>query len=397
MAVVLLLLQLASGLLLKFAFEPTPVGAYASILSLQNDVQFGQFVRNIHHWSANLLVLLAFLHMLRVFFTGAFQPPRQFNWIIGWAMFGIVLIANFTGYLLPYDQLAYWAVTVSTGMLEYVPLVGLRLQSAIRGGGDIGPATMRIFFAIHTALVPALLILLMGFHFWRVRKARGLVVPREPDEEPIENPVRVPALPNLLLREVVTALALIAFVMMLSALINAPLGSPANPGLSPNPTKAPWYFSGLQELLLHIHPTFAVFVIPLIVAIALVLLPYVNYETDTRGIWFASRAGRKIAVVAFVAALALTSAAIIVDDLVASSAILTSTAQPLISRGLIPSAILAAAVVSFYAIVRRRFSATRSEAIQAIFVLVVVAIIILTIVGVWFRGLGMELVMPWNS
>jgi quinol-cytochrome oxidoreductase complex cytochrome b subunit len=116
MAVVLIMLQLGSGLLLKFAFEPTPLGAYASIQSLQNDVPFGQLVRNLHHWSANLLVLIAFLHMLRVFFTGAFQPPRQFNWIIGWAMFGTVLIANFTGYLLPYDQLAYWAVTVSTGL-----------------------------------------------------------------------------------------------------------------------------------------------------------------------------------------------------------------------------------------------------------------------------------------
>jgi quinol-cytochrome oxidoreductase complex cytochrome b subunit len=274
MAVVLVLLQLGTGLLLRFAFEPTPTGAYESIRSLQNDVPFGQLIRNLHHWCANLLALTAFLHMLRVFLTGAFQAPRQFNWIIGLMMFGVVLGTNFTGYLLPYDQLAYWAVTVSTGMLEeYVPIVGERLQEAIRGGKEIGPATLRIFFAIHTALAPAILVLLMGFHFWRIRKAGGLVIPRRPGEEHVENPVRVPVLPNLLLREVVTALALIACVLMLAVFFNAPMGDAANPGLSPNPTKAPWYFAGLQELLLHLHPTFAVFVIPLLAAIALAALP----------------------------------------------------------------------------------------------------------------------------
>jgi quinol-cytochrome oxidoreductase complex cytochrome b subunit len=110
MAVVLVLLQLGTGLLLKFVFEPTPVGAYESIRAFQDRLLFGQLVRNLHHWCANLLVLIAFLHMLRVFFTGAFQSPRQFNWIIGLMMFGVVLAANLTGYLLPYDQLAYWAV-----------------------------------------------------------------------------------------------------------------------------------------------------------------------------------------------------------------------------------------------------------------------------------------------
>ncbi len=396
MAVVLVMLQLGTGLLLKFAFEPTPVGAYASIQSLQMDVPFGQLIRNVHHWSANLLVLIAFLHMLRVFLTGAFQSPRQFNWIIGWAMFGTILIANFTGYLLPYDQLAYWAVTVSTGMLEYVPIIGAPLQAAIRGGSEIGPATLRIFFAIHTALVPAVLIFLMGFHFWRIRKAGGLVIPRRPNEEPIENPARVPALPNLLLREVVVALVLIACVMLLAVFFDAPLGEPANPGLSPNPTKAPWYFAGLQELLLHLHPTFAVFVIPLLMTLALMVLPYVNYEADTRGIWFASHAGRRMALIAGMAALVITPLLIILDEFVIKTGGLSLGTQPLIAQGLIPTVILMVAVIGIYMIIRRRFSTTNNEAVQAVFVLLVVTLVVMTVVGVWFRGPGMELVVPWN-
>jgi quinol-cytochrome oxidoreductase complex cytochrome b subunit len=397
MAVMLVMLQLGTGLLLKFAFEPTPMGAYESILSLQNDVPFGRLIRNLHHWSANLLVLIIFLHMLRVFFTGAFQPPRQFNWIVGLMMFGAVLTANFTGYLLPYDQLAYWAVTVSTGMLEYVPVIGSHLQVAVRGGSEIGPATLRIFFAIHTALVPAVLLLLMGFHFWRIRKAGGLVIPRRPEDEPVEDPVRVPALPNLLLREVVTALVLVAGVLMLSVFFNAPLESPANPGLSPNPTKAPWYFAGLQEMLLHLHPTFAVFAIPLLIAVALIVLPYVNYQRDTRGIWFASRAGRRNAVIACITALIITPLAIILDETVGSADLFSSAAQPAISQGLIPTAILVAAVIGWYAIMRRRFSAASNDAIQTIFIFLVTAFIVMTVIGVWFRGPGMKLVVPWLS
>jgi quinol-cytochrome oxidoreductase complex cytochrome b subunit len=395
MAVVLVVLQLGTGLLLTFAFEPTPMGAYESIVSLQNDVPFGQLVRNLHHWSANLLVLMVFLHMLRVFFTGAFQSPRQFNWIIGLMMFGLVMAANFTGYLLPYDQLAYWAVTVSTGMLEYVPAVGVRLQEAILGGSEIGPATVRIFFALHTTLVPVVLLLLMGFHFWRIRKSGGLVLPRRPEEGPVEDPIRVPVLPNLLLREVVTALVLVAGVLMLSVFFNAPLASPANPGLSPNPTKAPWYFAGLQEMLLHLHPAFAVFVIPTLVIAALAALPYVKYQHDTSGIWFASRSGRRLAAIACIAALLITPPAIVLDEVLGNAGLFSAAAHPAISQGMIPTALLAAVIIGWYAMMRRRFSAANNEAIQALFVFLVTAFIVMTAVSVWFRGPGMKLVLPW--
>ena len=134
MAVVLVFMLFTTGLILKFAYQPVPDRAYESIVRLQSTVYFGQLIRNIHHWSGNVLLLIAFLHFLRVFFSGAFHSPRQFNWVIGLTIFLCILGSNFTGYLLPWDQLAFWAVTICTGMLEYIPGIGLGMQRLIRGG-----------------------------------------------------------------------------------------------------------------------------------------------------------------------------------------------------------------------------------------------------------------------
>jgi nitrite reductase/ring-hydroxylating ferredoxin subunit len=211
MAVVLVFLLLGTGVLLKFVYQPFPDKAYESILPLQNEVRFGRLIRNIHHWSANALILVAFLHLLRVFFTGAFHAPRQFNWVIGSGLFLIVLFSNFTGYLLPWDQLAFWAITICTGMLEYMPGIGLWLQGLIQGGPEVGPGTLTNFYAIHTAILPVSLLILMPFHFWRIRKSGGLVIPRQPGQDAGERGQSVPAIPNLLLREIVVALVLAFF------------------------------------------------------------------------------------------------------------------------------------------------------------------------------------------
>jgi quinol-cytochrome oxidoreductase complex cytochrome b subunit len=395
MAAVLVLLQIGTGLLLKFVYVPTPLGAYGSILELNNAVMFGQLIRNIHHWCANFLVLIVFLHMLRVFFTGAFHPPRQFTWVVGLGLFGLVLTANFTGYLLPYDQLAYWAVTVSTGMLQYIPAVGSRLQEIIQGGPEIGPATLNIFYAIHTAVVPVGLVILMAFHFWRIRKSGGLVIPRAPGEKIEEKPVRVPTLPHLLLRELVVALALIAVVMVVSVSFDVPLGNSANPGLSPNPTKAPWYFAGLQELLLHLHPLFKVFIIPLIWVVALIGIPYLKYDTSTEGVWFASLKGRRITLIsAIVAILAATTGILVNEYLIVFFAGLHGV-PTFIGSGLIPFAVIFLGCAGFYIFIKHRFSATNNETIQALFVLILFVFLILTITGIWFRGPEMKLTWPF--
>jgi quinol-cytochrome oxidoreductase complex cytochrome b subunit len=395
MAAVLVLLQISTGLLLKFIYEPFPVRAYASVLSLQNDVFFGQFIRNIHHWSANLLVLIIFLHLLRIFFTGAFRPPRQFNWIIGLCLFLLVLIANFTGYLLPWDQLAYWAVTICIGMLDYIPAVGLWLQKIIRGGPQIGPATLHNFFTLHTAVLPVCLLLLMAFHFWRVRKAGGLVIPRSTDEDIITRPDHVLTIPNLILREVVVALMLIASVLVISIFFNAPLEEQANPGLSPNPTKAPWYFAGLQELLLHFHPIFAVLVLPLAAFVALLYLPYADDNDNSSGIWFRSHTGRRLAVVSATISMVAVPLLIVIDEYAIDFTTWMPNAASVISNGLIPAILLLAAVVGFYILLKKKFAASKEEAIQSVFVLLLVAFVVLTVTGIWFRGKGMGLIVPW--
>ena len=171
--------------LLLLAYEPSAERAYGSVLSLRDDTAIGGFVRNIHFWAANSLVLVTVLHLLRVFYTGAFRAPRRFNWVIGLLLFALVLASNFTGYLRPWDQLAFWAVTIGTGMLEYVPLIGPTLEAALRGGPEVGPKTLSIFFVLHIAILPILGAILAAFHFWLVRKAGGVILPGRILENPL--------------------------------------------------------------------------------------------------------------------------------------------------------------------------------------------------------------------
>ena len=396
MAVVLVSVLFATGLMMKLTYQPVPDRAYASIIYLQNTVLFGQLIRNLHHWSGNALLLVVFLHLLRVFFTGAFHAPRQFNWIIGLLMFLLVLGSNFSGYFLPWDQLAYWAITICTGMLEYIPVMGDGLQKMVRGGVDIGPATLSNFYAIHTAVIPACLLILMPFHFWRVRKSGGLVIPRTSRQDPDDRGGSVAAIPNLIMREVVVALVLVAILMIGSVAFNAPLEAEANPGLSPNPTKAPWYFAGIQELLLHFHPLFAVMVIPLVILAALLCLPYLRYDGHTDGVWFCSDGGRKMSLVAVVVALIVTPLGILADEYIIDFAAWLPSFPPVISNGVIPAALALACIIGFYWLMKKIYTATNNEAYQAVFVLLLVAFIILTVTCVWFRGNGMALMWPWE-
>jgi quinol-cytochrome oxidoreductase complex cytochrome b subunit len=395
MAVVLVVSQIITGILLKFVYEPFPSQAYLSILHLQKEVPFGHLIRNMHYWSANLLVGIAFLHMCRVFFTGAFHAPRQFNWIIGLCLFLLILAANFTGYLLPWDQLSYWATTISIGMLEYIPVVGSWLRRTAMGGPEIGQASLKLFFAFHTTVIPFVLLLLMGFHFWRVRKAGGLVVLNSQDQLSASTPSRVDSFPHLLLRELVVALVLLASLLMISLLLAAPLAEPSNPGLSPNPTKAPWYFGGLQELLMHFHPTFAVFVIPLLFICAAVILPYVNSIERPRPAWFITKKGRSLAGIAALVGLIGTPLAVVLDEFIIHFEVWMPGISTVISNGIIPTGVLICIIVCFYALLVRTFLASRIEAVQAVFVLVIASFVVQTVICAFFRGEGMRLIWPF--
>jgi quinol-cytochrome oxidoreductase complex cytochrome b subunit len=389
MAVMLVGLLFLTGVLLLLTYQPSIDQAYASILILAREVPFGVWVRNIHHWSANLLVVVTVLHLLRVVLTGAFGSGRRLNWIVGLFLFFLLLSSNFTGYLLPWDQLAYWAVTICTSMLGYVPIYGLWLQELFRGGAEIGPATLANFFVLHVAFIPGALIILLFWHFWLVRRAGGLVRVEKDQQTAVD---LVPTTPNLIMREAAVGLALAAFVLVLAIVWDAPLLEQANPGMSPNPAKAPWYFMGFQELLLHLHPVFAVFVWPLLGAATFLCVPFWRDTALPAGVWFGSSQGRKLATWTAAASALATLAFILVDNLLFSSS--TALTNTFVTRGLLPTGLLVVVFGGGYWLLVKKLKYSRAEAIIAGIILVLVALTVCTIIGVWFRGPEMHLIWP---
>jgi quinol-cytochrome oxidoreductase complex cytochrome b subunit len=243
--------------------------------------------------------------------------------------------------------------------------------------------------------VPVLFVILLSLHFWRVRKAKGVVLPDDADKGPAEaEPKRVLFIPNLLMREVTVGLVLIAFVLCFALIFNAPLGEPANPGMSPNPAKAPWYFLGLQELLLHFHPFFAVVVIPILAVVGLLALPYIRYDRELSGKWFLTGLGRRMAGQAAVTALVITPLLVILDEFVIDSASWFPGVPSVARDGVLPVVVILAVIYSYYRFMKRRCDASNDEAIQAIFVLLAVSLAVLTATGIWFRGTGMSLTWP---
>jgi len=395
MCLVVILLMVATGVLLLFAYEPSAGGAYDSVASLRYEVPMGQFLRNLHRWGGNALVILALLHLLRVYYTGAYRGPRRTNWAVGLLLFGLVLGGNFTGYLLPWDQLAFWAVTIATSMLDYLPVVGPFLQRILRGGAEVGPRTLTTFFVLHIVLLPVVLVGLLAVHFWLVRKAQGVVVPRREGEgDPGRAPL-VPASPNLTTREGAAALVLLAALAAFSLAVNAPLEAPANPGLSPNPAKAPWYFMGLQELLVHLHPLVAVLFLPLAALALLLRLPHLDVAGATEGVWFLSARGRRTAALGAAAGAAAALAGVCLDEYVLHPSAWMPGVPAVLTAGLLPLAGYGVLAWLLALGLRRRAGATGEEVTQALCTALLAAVLVLTLVGAGFRGEGMHLAWPW--
>ncbi len=295
----LIVILVVTGLILRFSYVPTVEHAYDSVSGLQKNTIFGQLLRNLHHMAAILLIVVAFLHLLRVYYSQSIYYKRASNWIFGLVLFILILASAFTGYLLPWDQLSFWAVTVITQLVEYVPFIGSSLAEFIRSGDTVNGNTLLNFYTLHTGIIPIFILLLMSFHFWQVRKAGGIALPSS--DQPAK---KVSVIPNLLWKEIMVAAIVIAFLFLVSLFNQAPLLQEANPLKNPNPTKAPWYFLGAQELLLHLHPVFVSTIIPVFLLAFLFYLPFISYKNIQEGEWFNSPEGKKIviwsAVVSFV-------------------------------------------------------------------------------------------------
>ncbi len=173
----LFILLTITGIFLMFYYTPSAETAYADIEALSTSVAFGSLVRNMHRWGAHLMVLSVFLHMSRVFYHGAYKPPREFNWVVGVILLLLTLLLSFSGYLLPWDQLAFWAVTVGSNMAGFVPVVGAQVKFALLAGVEVSAATLLRFYVLHVLALPFILILFLAVHFWRVRKDGGISGP----------------------------------------------------------------------------------------------------------------------------------------------------------------------------------------------------------------------------
>lgn len=388
MAATLIGLLFATGILSLLVYTPSTEQAYASVQVLIRQVPLGFWIRNIHYWSANLLVVATLLHLLRVILTGAFGPGRRLNWAIGLLLLFFILSANFSGYLLPWDQLAYWAITICTSMLGYLPLLGPWLQELFRGGAEIGGSTLANFFVLHVTFIPATLLILMAWHFWLIRRAGGLVQKKTPPA--VAPSAKVSTVPHLIVREAAVGLGLIAFVLLLAIGLDAPLLEQANPGMSPNPAKAPWYFLGFQELLMHLHPVFVVCIWPLLGTAVLLALPLWPNSALPPGHWFGSTRGQKLALWSASAAALLTTALILLDDLYLHSqqGVPGST---ILTRGWLPTLVLLGVASGSYLFLVRKRKFTRAEVVMAGIVILLVTLLVCTLIGVWFRGPEMRL------
>jgi quinol-cytochrome oxidoreductase complex cytochrome b subunit len=282
----LLLLLTVSGLPLLFLYIPSVERAYASVKDIEYVVTFGSWIRAVHRISAHLMVIAVALHLVRVFVTAAYKNAlgggqrRQWNWVLGVVMLLLTLFLSFTGYLLPWDQLAYWAVTVGTNIASSVPAVGPNIRELLIGGRTIEQPTLIRFYVLHVLFLPGLLGVLFAYHMWRIRKDGGLasadrvaLAARKVEKPPSKTKTytllgiargtapriraatvesgeeSVNSVPDLARRAAIVVLGTIAVVGILSVFIRSPLEEPANPLITPNPAKAPWYFLWLQEVV----------------------------------------------------------------------------------------------------------------------------------------------------
>ncbi len=185
----LFVVLVVTGAWLMFFYAPSVERAYADIQNLETTVTFGMLMRNMHRWAAHLMVLTVFLHLCRVFFTGGYKHPREFNWVVGVLLWVVTIYLSYSGYLLPWDQLAYWAVTVGTNIAGSAPLIGEQLRLILLGAKEAGPNALIRFYALHIAIFPLVMTILIGVHFWRIRKDGGLSSPLETTEAQQEKAV----------------------------------------------------------------------------------------------------------------------------------------------------------------------------------------------------------------
>ena len=423
------LITLVTGVLLMFYYKPYPDVAYESMKDIHFVVPTGRFVRNVHRWAANVMVVAVLLHMARAFYTAAYRSPREFNWLIGMALLVTTLGLSFTGYLLPWDQLAYWAITIGANIAqsprEVTDALGVTemfdpggLQRLLLLGSDtVGEEALIRFYLLHVMLLPLVAAMLMAVHFWRIRKDGGLTKPSDVDARlgppapgvyPVftEAPAKtyhlaaivrgrtpavgrgpehtVPSMPHLFYAELAVLMMTVLVCLALALVSDAPLKEVANPLVPENPAKAPWYFLGLQELV-----AFSAFMggigIPTIVLVGLGLIPYLDREDLGTGVWFGGPGGWPLVRNSLAFGFA---SALLIESLVIRYGWLREwfpAVPQLVITAVNPGTVLTLMYAAYSLWLVRRFNSARAGAL-GLFTCFLCGFLVLTVIGTYFRG-----------
>ncbi len=285
-------LEIITGVFLMIFYAPTPERAYGDMLKIMSGVPFGQFMRDIHRLTAEGMVIVVTLHMVRTFLTGSYKKPRQFTWLTGVILLLATLFMSFSGYLLPWDQLAYWAVTIGTSMADKAPppAVGNAAKLILLGAPSIGANGLLRFYLLHVLFVPLLIIFVFFIHYYKVVRV-GISLPASEEEVGQDTAKRVPAdkrryyLPDIFTDEMMV-LGVVTFILLALIIFGiypgAPLEHHANPNKTPLHTEAPWYFLWIQGLLKLGDPTIMGVIVPTLVFGFLAIIPYIDFNPSRR-------------------------------------------------------------------------------------------------------------------
>ncbi|MBI1909481.1 MAG: cytochrome bc complex cytochrome b subunit [Deltaproteobacteria bacterium] len=236
----LFIIQVVTGILLTFYYVPDPGHAYESVQHITYDISFGWVIRSIHKWSSQLMIIAVILHVMRIFFTGAYRKPRELNWMFGCGLLFCTLGFGFTGYSLIYEQLSYWGATVAANITQNVPLIGEYLARFMRGGDSVEENTLTRFFIFHIALLPLTITLLLTMHIALIRLIG--VTEYQFEEDKGKPKKHFPFFPDHFLMETIIALFIALLLTLLVVFFPAGLGPPADPFLTPQHIKPEWYF-----------------------------------------------------------------------------------------------------------------------------------------------------------
>lgn len=248
-SLLLFISQTITGILLLIYYRPTPEAAHASIKYITAEVNFGWLYRQIHAWGASLMILAVVLHMIRTFFSGAYKKPREFTWVTGVIIFVVTITFGFTGYLLPWNQIAFWATTVGTESANKVPVIGAWLQYFLRGGDAVTGETLSRFFVVHVIILPWVLTGLLAVHLFLMRLNNLATLEAVGEEKPLVPEEGIPFFPVHVAKEGVVAVLLLAVLVTLSVVAPWEIGEPADPLSTPEHIKPEWYFLPSYQLL----------------------------------------------------------------------------------------------------------------------------------------------------